>query len=184
LAQGRHRVTIVVVDIKANSIGISAIADRRGQLSGVAYLTRGNTAHEGYQRTITPNKNVKILSQMNHLMKMALGEPSGVEIQASAKVLVRNAPSTPSGRFTTRQRREMLTRCLFGSPNLAQQQATTLRQQLVGTWEVVSFSPAGLGAAQFVGTNPKGYVVLAGSGKYVAVLGACPSNRKSPDHGE
>ena len=118
MAQGRHRVTIVVVDIKANSIGISAIADRRGQLSGVASLTRSNTVHEGYQRTVTPNKNRKILSQMNHLMKMALGEPSGVEIQASAKVLVRNAPSTPSGRFTTRQRREMTIRAVQGPPHL------------------------------------------------------------------
>ena len=49
----------------------------------VASLARSNTVHEGYQRTITPNKNRKILSQMNHLMKMALGESSGVEIQAS-----------------------------------------------------------------------------------------------------
>jgi len=48
----------------------------------VASLARSNTVHEGYQRTITPNKNRKILSQMNHLMKMALGESSGVEIQA------------------------------------------------------------------------------------------------------
>ena len=52
----------------------------------VASLARSNTVHEGYQRTITPNKNRKILSQMNHLMKMALGESSGVEIQASAHV--------------------------------------------------------------------------------------------------
>jgi hypothetical protein len=48
----------------------------------VAYLATSNTVHEGYQRTIMPNKNRKILSQMNHLMKMALGESSGVEIQA------------------------------------------------------------------------------------------------------
>ena len=51
----------------------------------VASLARSNTVHEGYQRTITPNKNRKILSQMNHLMKMALGESSGVEIQASVR---------------------------------------------------------------------------------------------------
>ena len=41
-----------------------------------------NTAEFGYQRTISPNKIGKILSQMNHLTKMALGESSGVEIQA------------------------------------------------------------------------------------------------------
>ena len=40
--------------------------------------------HGGYQRTITSNKNRKILSQMNHLTKKALGESWGVEIQASA----------------------------------------------------------------------------------------------------
>ena len=39
--------------------------------------------HGGYQRTIVPNKNRKILSQKNHLTKIALGESSGVEIQAS-----------------------------------------------------------------------------------------------------
>jgi hypothetical protein len=49
----------------------------------------------------------------------------------------------------------------------AQQQ--TLRQQLVGTWEVVSLSPGGA-TAQIVGANPKGYIILAGSGKYNVVL--------------
>ena len=39
--------------------------------------------HRGYQRTIVPNKNRKIPSQKNHLTKIALGESSGVEIQAS-----------------------------------------------------------------------------------------------------
>ena len=83
LAQSRHLATIAVIDKNAHSTGISAIADRQSQLSVVASLARSNTVHEGYQRTITPNKNRKILSQMNHLMKMALGESSGVEIQAS-----------------------------------------------------------------------------------------------------
>jgi len=41
-----------------------------------------NTAEFGYQRTISPNKIGKILSQMNHLTKMALGESYAVEIQA------------------------------------------------------------------------------------------------------
>ena len=44
-----------------------------------------NTAEFGYQRTISPNKIGKILSQMNHLTKMALGESYAVEIQASAR---------------------------------------------------------------------------------------------------
>jgi hypothetical protein len=43
-----------------------------------------NTAEFGYQRTISPNKIGKILSQMNHLTKMALGESYAVEIQARA----------------------------------------------------------------------------------------------------
>ena len=45
-----------------------------------------NTAEFGYQRTISPNKIGKILSQMNHLTKMALGESYAVEIQASREM--------------------------------------------------------------------------------------------------
>ena len=45
-----------------------------------------NTAQFGYQRTISPNKIGKILSQMNHLTKMALGESYAVEIQASREL--------------------------------------------------------------------------------------------------
>ena len=41
---------------------------------------------------------------------------------------------------------------------------TGLKQQLVGTWEIVSnASPV---SVPVVGTNPKGYLVLAGSGRY------------------
>jgi hypothetical protein len=83
LGQGRHRATIAEINRKAHSTGISAIADRWSQLSGVASPARSNTLHEGYQRTIMPNKNRKILSQKNHLTQIALGESSGVEIQAS-----------------------------------------------------------------------------------------------------
>src|SRR6516162_5565604 len=46
-----------------------------------------STAEFGYQRTISPNKIGKILSQMNHLTKMALGESYAVEIQASGERL-------------------------------------------------------------------------------------------------
>jgi hypothetical protein len=56
----------------------------------------------------------------------------------------------------------------MSSSAIAQQQQT-FRQQLAGTWEVVSLgseSPA----AKSLSTNPKGYMVLAGSGKYVLVL--------------
>ena len=74
LDQGRHRATIAVIDRNANSTGISAIAGRQSQLSEVAALARSKTVHGGYQRTITPNKNRKILSQMNYLTKKALGE--------------------------------------------------------------------------------------------------------------
>jgi hypothetical protein len=74
LGQGRHRATIAEINRKAHSTGISAINDRWGQLSGVASVARSNTVHEGYQRTIVPNKNRKILSQMNHLTQIALGE--------------------------------------------------------------------------------------------------------------
>jgi hypothetical protein len=81
--QGRNRATIAGIARNAHSTGISAIADRPSQLSGVASPARSNTVHGGYQRTIVPNKNRKILSQMNHLTEMALGESSGVEIQAS-----------------------------------------------------------------------------------------------------
>ena len=52
---------------------------------------------------------------------------------------------------------------LVPSSTLAQQQQT-LRQQLVGTWEVVSVET---GNKQFVGTNPKGYFGFGGSGKYI-----------------
>jgi len=51
---------------------------------------------------------------------------------------------------------------LVSSSAIAQQQQQTLRQQLVGTWEYVSLAPA----SQITGANPKGYLILAGSGRY------------------
>jgi hypothetical protein len=76
----------------------------------VACLARSNTVHEGYQRTITPNKNRKILSQMNHLMKRALGESSGVEIQArTASRVRRKCP----GRALTRVNDSQAWPCYF-----------------------------------------------------------------------
>jgi hypothetical protein len=80
---------IAEINRKAHSTGISAIADRWSQLSRVASPARSNTVHEGYQRTIMPNKNRKIFSQKNHLTQIALVESSGVEIQASDKKLWR-----------------------------------------------------------------------------------------------
>jgi hypothetical protein len=82
LGQGRRRATIAGIDINADSTVISYIDDRRGQLSVIAAPARSNTVHGGYQRTIVHNKNRKILSQKNHLTQIALGESSGVEIQA------------------------------------------------------------------------------------------------------
>ena len=58
---------------------------------------------------------------------------------------------------------------LIPSSVLAQQQQT-LRQQLAGTWEVVSLGNPESPAAKMLSTNPKGYLVLAGSGKAVLVL--------------
>ena len=52
------------------------------------------------------------------------------------------------------------------SGSVLAQQPTTLRQQVVGTWEIVSTTPPNV----LLGTNPKGHVVLAASGRYVAVL--------------
>jgi len=50
----------------------------------------------------------------------------------------------------------MLGVALVPSSVLAQQQGTTLRQQLIGTWEIVSTSPENRPGAQILGTNPKG----------------------------
>jgi len=50
---------------------------------------------------------------------------------------------------------------LVSSSALAQQQQT-LRQQLVGTWEYVSLTPP----SDITGANPKGHLILAGSGRY------------------
>ena len=58
-----------------------------------------NTAEFGYQRTISPNKIGKILSQMNHLTKMALGESYAVEIQASGGLEDLNLQSDGACRF-------------------------------------------------------------------------------------
>jgi hypothetical protein len=52
---------------------------------------------------------------------------------------------------------------LIPSSVLAQQQATTLRQQLVGTWEYVSLTPP----SDITGANPKGQLILGGSGRYI-----------------
>jgi hypothetical protein len=58
---------------------------------------------------------------------------------------------------------------LVSSSAIAQQQQT-LRQQLVGTWEVVSLGNPEGANTKIVSTTPKGYVILAGSGKYNAVF--------------
>ena len=63
----------------------------------------------------------------------------------------------------------MLGAALVSSSALAQQQQT-LRQQLAGTWEVVSLGNPESPAAKMLSTTPKGYLVLAGSGKAVLVL--------------
>jgi hypothetical protein len=63
----------------------------------------------------------------------------------------------------------MLGVALVSSTALAQQ-ATTLRQQLVGTWENLSLGNPNGDAAKILSTNPKGYLILAGSGKYVFML--------------
>jgi hypothetical protein len=41
-------------------------------------------------------------------------------------------------------------------------QGSAFRQSLLGAWEIVSLSPAGT-----AGANPKGYLMLGGSGRYV-----------------
>ena len=51
---------------------------------------------------------------------------------------------------------------LVSSSALAQQQPQTLRQQLVGTWEMVSLTPP----SDITGANPKSHLILAGSGRY------------------
>jgi hypothetical protein len=43
-------------------------------------------------------------------------------------------------------------------------QGSPFRQSLLGAWEIVSVSPAGT-----AGANPKGYLMLGGSGRYVLV---------------
>jgi hypothetical protein len=47
-------------------------------------------------------------------------------------------------------------------------QGSTFRQGLLGAWEVVSYSPDAAGYQQ-LGANPKGYLMLGGSGRYVVV---------------
>jgi hypothetical protein len=69
----------------------------------------------------------------------------------------------------------MLGLALIPSSVLAQQQQT-LRQQLAGTWEIVSLAPA----SQVTGTNPKGYLILAGSGRY-ATASKNPNRPKAPE---
>jgi hypothetical protein len=62
----------------------------------------------------------------------------------------------------------MLGVALIPSSMLAQQQPQTLRQQTVGVWSVLSNTLSPLN--QVVGTNPKGFLFYAGSGKYAIVL--------------
>jgi len=69
---------------------------------------------------------------------------------------------------------------LVPSSVLAQQQGTTLRQQLIGTWEIVSTSPENRPGAQILGTNPKGVFMLGGSGKYAVTF----ENRNRPKTAE
>src|SRR5215831_371675 len=69
----------------------------------------------------------------------------------------------------------MLGLALIPSSVLAQQQQT-LRQQLVGTWEYVSLTPA----SQVTGTSPKGYLILAGSGRYTTAS-KNPNRPKAPE---
>src|SRR6516165_7393551 len=74
----------------------------------------------------------------------------------------------------------MLGVALVPSSVLAQQQGTTLRQQLIGTWEIVSTSPENRPGAQILGTNPKGVFMLGGSGKYAVTF----ENRNRPKAAE
>src|SRR5215831_13425630 len=53
-------------------------------------------------------------------------------------------------------------------PSLAQQQPTTLRQQVVGVWSVTANTLPDL--VSVVGATPKGYLFFAGSGKFAIVL--------------
>jgi hypothetical protein len=59
---------------------------------------------------------------------------------------------------------------VFVSSSALAQQQQTLRQQLAGAWEVVSLGNPEGAVAKVVGTNPKGYLGLSGSGKFVFVL--------------
>jgi hypothetical protein len=52
-------------------------------------------------------------------------------------------------------------------------QGSAFRQGLLGAWEIVSLSPAGT-----AGANPKGYLMLGGSGRYV-VAAKNPNRPKS-----
>jgi hypothetical protein len=55
-------------------------------------------------------------------------------------------------------------------------QGSTFRQGLLGAWEAVSYSPDAAGYQQ-LGANPKGYLMLGGSGRYV-VIGKNPNRPK------
>ena len=65
---------------------------------------------------------------------------------------------------------------LVSSSAIAQQQQQTLRQQLVGTWEYVSLTPP----SDVTGANPKGQLILAGSGRYTTAS-KNPSRPKTPE---
>jgi hypothetical protein len=59
---------------------------------------------------------------------------------------------------------------VFVSSSALAQQQQTLRQQLAGAWEVVSFGNPEGPVSKIVSTTPKGYLGFSGSGKFVYVL--------------